>query len=109
MPPSPRLPRSAPALTTSFSLPSVLANYPPSPANPNVIVKEWSGTYASLSRRTDRWTLDVGGENDDQGYRSSEDVLKVRNSPLDRSASRDARPSLTSFIPRSAAGLSAWP
>jgi hypothetical protein len=78
MPSALRPPRSAPALTTSFSLPSVLADYPPSPADPNVPVKEWTGPYASLSRRGNRWALDVSG---DDGDRSSDDAALVKVRP----------------------------
>jgi hypothetical protein len=75
MPSALRPPRSAPALTTSFSLPSVLAD---SPADPNVPVKDWTGPYASLSRRGNRWTLDVSG---DDGDRSSDDAALVKVRP----------------------------
>lgn len=74
-----RPPRSAPALlTTSFSLPS-LADYPPSPADPNFPPKQWTGPYASLSRRGSRWALDVGGEGG-AGDADSDDeaMLRVR-------------------------------
>lgn len=73
--PSSPFPRSAPALTTSFSLPS-LSTFPPSPANPYALPKEYRGPFASLSRKGSRWN--ASDEQDANGQDDEEERLKVR-------------------------------